>query len=635
MVTNQPQEILKKYWGYDAFRPLQEDIVQSLLSKNDTLALLPTGGGKSICFQVPAMALDGICLVVSPLIALMKDQVENLKRRGIPALSLFTGMPYRDIVNTLREAAFGNYKFLYCSPERLQSSLFLEYLPAMPISFIAIDEAHCISQWGYDFRPSYLNIARLREHKPDLPILALTASATPEVRDDIMKQLRFRNGRLFSGSFARANLAYHVMQTDSRIHTLVKMIRRSSGSAIVYCRSRKRTQEIAELLKLENINADFYHAGLPQETRHERQEAWISGHTRVIVCTNAFGMGIDKPDVRVVIHLDCPDSLEHYYQEAGRAGRDGQSSFALLLVDQATLDDLKALPDTRYPSMQQIRKVYQALGDYLQIAAGTGEDRYFDFDLTEFTKRFSLKSFETVFALQALEQEDIISLTEQMFIPSLVQYTTDRETIEFTESRYPEHEPLMKCLLRNYAGVWDQPTAISEKHMAKMLRKPEAQVRESLNFLSGQGILKYEPRKETPQVRFLQNRVKTDDLYINHERYLSRKKAFTKRLTAMANYVASKDSCRTRFICAYFGDNDAEACGICDYCREQKKAGITKNEFELLVGRIHEQLKSGARFPHELLSTLPATTQDPQEVIRFMINEGKMMMDAEGRLSMP
>jgi ATP-dependent DNA helicase RecQ len=634
MVTSQPKQILKQYWGYDSFRPLQEEIVQSLLEKNDTLALLPTGGGKSICFQVPAMVLDGICLVVSPLIALMKDQVENLKRRNIPALCLFTGMPYREIVHTLREAAFGKYKFLYCSPERLQSSLFLEYLPAMRISFIAIDEAHCISQWGYDFRPSYLHIARLRGLKPGLPFLALTASATPEVRADIMKQLGFKNGNLFAGSFARPNLAYHVMHTDSRIHTLIKMIKRSDGSAIVYCKSRKRTQEIAELLRLEKVNADFYHAGLPQETRNERQESWISGQTRVIVCTNAFGMGIDKPDVRVVIHLDCPDSLEHYYQEAGRAGRDGKSSFALLLSDQVTLKELKALPDTRYPSMAQIRKVYQALGDYLQIAAGTGEDCYFDFDLPEFAKRFSLQAFETMYSLQALEQENIISMTEQMFLPSLVQFTTDRETIEFTETRYPDHEPLIKCLLRTYGGIWDQPTGISEKHIAKMLRKPDTAVRSSLSFLSEHGILRYEPRKETPQVRFLQNRVKTDDLYINHDRYLARKQAFSKRLMAMAHYLEVTGTCRTRFICTYFGDDDVNECGICDHCVQKKKAGITKNEFDLIVSKIVAQLEKGPRYPHELISHLPETGQDPQSVIRFMIDEGRMVMNGEGKLGM-
>ncbi|HLO82248.1 MAG TPA: ATP-dependent DNA helicase RecQ [Chitinophagaceae bacterium] len=632
-MSKQPKEILKQYWGHDAFRPLQEEIVNSILGKHDTLALLPTGGGKSVCFQVPAMAMDGICLVISPLIALMKDQVENLKQKGIPALCLFTGMPYREIVQTLREAAFGNCKFLYCSPERVQSSLFLEYLPAMNICFIAIDEAHCISQWGYDFRPSYLNISKLRDHKPQLPVLALTASATPEVRDDIMKQLKFRNGVVFSGSFARPNLSYNVVQSDSRIHTLVKLVKRSSGSGIVYCKSRKRTQEIADLLKQEKISADFYHAGLPQETRHERQENWIRGKTRFIVCTNAFGMGIDKPDVRVVLHLDCPDSLEHYYQEAGRAGRDGAAAYAVLLTDASTVEDLKALPASRYPTMALIRKIYQALGDYLQIASGTGEERYFDFDLPEFTRRFSLDIFETMYAMQALEQENIISMTEQMFLPSLIQFTSDRDTIEYTEGRYPTYEPLIKTLLRTYSGIWDQPTGISEKQLAKILRANEEEIKTALKFLSDLGILKYEPRKETPQVRYLQHRIKSDDLYINQEKYLARKKAFTTRVMAMAGYAAEKLDCRTKYICRYFGDIIKDDCGICDNCIQKKKAGSGKEEFEKIVDELNEQLNKNDLLLKDISTTIPGNPETIHKVISYLIDEGKIRFNEEGKLT--
>jgi ATP-dependent DNA helicase RecQ len=633
MVSIQPKEILKKYWGHDSFRPLQEEIVQSILAEHDTLALLPTGGGKSVCFQVPAMAQDGICLVISPLIALMKDQVENLKNKGIPALCMFTGMPYRDIVQTLRDAAFGYYKFLYCSPERVQSSLFLEYLPAMNISFIAIDEAHCISQWGYDFRPSYLNIARLRDQKPKLPVLALTASATPEVRDDIMKQLRFRNGAVFSGSFARPNLSYHVVQSDSRIHTLLKLVKRSSGSGIVYCKSRKRTQEIAELLKQQHISADFYHAGLPQETRNERQENWIRSKTRFMVCTNAFGMGIDKPDVRVVLHVDCPDSLEHYYQEAGRAGRDGAVAHAVLLTDASTAEGLKAMPASRYPSMAVIRKIYQALGDYLQIASGTGEERYFDFDLPEFTRRFSLDIFETMYAMQALEQENIISMTEQMFLPSLVQFTTDRETIEYTESRHKEYEPVIKGLLRTYSGIWDQPTGISEKQLAKILRKTEHEIKTALTFLSELGVVKYEPRKETPQVRYLQHRVKADDLFINQEKYLARKNAFTKRVLAMAGYADEKNICRTRYICRYFGEEQVNDCGVCDNCVKKSRTETGRNGFEIIVAELNTHLDNHPMHPQDLLAVLPGNQETIQKVISYLVDEGKIRMNEEGKLT--
>ncbi len=456
MVNNAAEKILKQFWGHEGFRPLQADIIHSILAGNDTLALLPTGGGKSVCFQVPAMMMNGLCLVVSPLIALMKDQVENLRAKGIPALHIFSGMPYREVVQALKNATTGNYKFLYCSPERLHSTLFREYLPAIPLSFVAVDEAHCISQWGYDFRPAYMNIVSIRELKSGVPFLALTASATTEVREDIMKQLGFRNGKLFTMSFARPNLGYRVIETDSRIHRCIGILQKTEGSAIVYCKSRKRTQEIAELLKLEKISADYYHAGLDQEARNARQEDWINNRTRVIVCTNAFGMGIDKPDVRIVIHVDCPDSLEHYYQEAGRAGRDGKKSYALLLRSPLQVAELKALPGIRYPSMEVIRKVYQSLGDYLQIAAGTGEDIYYDFDLNEFVKRFRLSVFEAIYALHALDQEGIISMNEQVFVPSKLEFTCSRDTLEYYEEQNPLAGPLIKILLRTYGGILDQ-----------------------------------------------------------------------------------------------------------------------------------------------------------------------------------
>jgi len=629
-VSHTPGEILKHYWGYNAFRPLQEDIVMSVLDGHDTLALLPTGGGKSICFQVPALCLDGLCLVISPLIALMKDQVENLARRDIPALCLFTGMPYREIVAKLKTAAVGNTKFLYCSPERIQSSLFQEYLPALPLSMIAVDEAHCISQWGYDFRPSYLEIAKLRSYKPRVPILALTASAPTEVRDDIMARLKFRSPRMFSGSFARANLSYHVIPAGSKIHTLTRIMKRSSGSGIVYCRSRKRTKEIADLLRLENIEADHYHAGLPHDIRNQRQEDWIRGKTRVIVCTNAFGMGIDKPDVRVVVHLDCPDSLEHYYQEAGRAGRDGQLAHAILLTDANTVPDLEKLPDSRYPPMQVIRKVYQALGDYLQLAAGTGEGRYFDFELGEFTKRFGLELFEAMYAIQALEQENILSLSEQIFLPSKLVFTTDRETLEFAESRHPALEPLIKSLLRTYSGIWDQPTGISEKQLAGILHLPEEQVRQGLAELQARGLVEYEPRKEKPQILYLQNRVRTEDLYVDHARYLARKQAFTRRLDAMKKYVENGDECRTRLLCRYFGD-EVQDCGICDHCTRRKRSGVEPGD---LLAVLKNLLAAGPIAAAELMEQLPGDGKDAEKLIDYLIAEGKLDLTNEGKLMM-
>lgn len=623
----EPRQILKQYWGYEAFRPLQEDIILSILAKQDTLALLPTGGGKSICFQVPALAQDGLCIVVSPLIALMKDQVENLERRNIPALSIFTGMSNEQIRDTLQKAISGKYTFLYCSPERLLSTLFLEYLSAMPISFIAVDEAHCISQWGYDFRPSYLEIARIRKHKPNVPILALTASATPEVQKDMMEQLMFKDQQhVYVGSFARSNLSYHILHTQTKLHTLIRLVKKAEGSGIVYCKSRRRTQEITDLLKGENIRADFYHAGLPQDIRSEKQNAWIKGETRFIVCTNAFGMGIDKPDVRTVIHMDCPDSPEHYYQEAGRAGRDGKKAWAILLTDDQTTNELKQLPEIRYPSIPIIRKTYEALCNYIGLPAGLGEGRFFDFDMPEFTKRFSLPTLETIYALQALEQENILLMTEQMFIPSKLQFKTDRNTIEWMEQTYPETEPVIKALLRTYSGIWDQPTSIVERQVCKIVRKPDEFVRSILEFLHRHGIVEYAPRKENPQVRMLQNRVKTDDLYINYERYLKRKKAYTKRIEAMVAYIQHGTDCRSKQLCAYFGDETTD-CGHCDVCAKKNKS----SHFDL-IEKIRQEIKKEEKTTEQLLALNLGPAEKVLKDIRTLLDEKQIEQTTDGKL---
>lgn len=632
-MNRQPSDILLQYWGYAGFRPLQSDIISSILSGRDTLALLPTGGGKSICFQVPALCLDGLCLVISPLIALMKDQVDNLRSRGIPALIIHTGMNYQEIELTLRKACSGQHRFLYCSPERLQSRLFKEYLPALPLSFVAIDEAHCISQWGYDFRPSYMQIVNIREQKPGIPFLALTASATPEVRQDIMSRLKFREGAMYAGSFARSNLAYHVVPDPSRIHRCIDIVKKMKGSGLVYCKSRKRTMEIADLLKQEGMAADFYHAGLPQELRNQRQQSWLLGDIRVMVCTNAFGMGIDKPNVRFVVHLDCPDSLEHYYQEAGRAGRDGETAHAVLLTSPGTAKELEKLPDIRYPSMQTIRKVYQALCDHIQVAAGTGEDQQFEFDLNEFVRLFRMNVFEVIYSIEAMDQEGILERSEQVFQPSKAWFTTNREGLEYAEAQYPELEPVTKALLRTYGGIWDQPTAISEYQMARIIRASAAEVQKALTRLAGMGTIRYEPRKETPQIRLLHNRVKADDLYINPERYLDRKKAFIKRIQAMVTFISSNEQCRTQLICHYFGDK-VEACGICDVCRKRIKAG-DKMLATTVEERIKKMLEKTAYEATELKSAFPEEEHSQfLEVLSAMEAEGLVYIDNEGRIAL-
>ncbi len=431
------QQILKQYWGYDTFRPLQEEIINTVLEGKDALALLPTGGGKSICFQVPALAKDGLCLVVSPLIALMKDQVENLKRKGINALAVYSGMSFIEVKKTLQNAAYGNYKFLYVSPERLETKLFLEYLPAMNINLLAVDEAHCVSQWGYDFRPPYLRIANLRELLPDVPVLALTASATKIVQDDICEKLQPPNlkqssnqkkhsWQIFQQSFERPNLSYSVFNVASKQNKLLEILKNVPGTAIVYCKSRKHTKEIADLLRMNNINADYYHAGLNNEERNKKQESWITSKTRVIVCTNAFGMGIDKPDVRVVVHYDVPDCLENYYQEAGRAGRDGKRAYAVLLYSNKELEDLQMQSDIRFPKEEEIKKVYTALMNHLQIAAGTGEGISYDLDITTFTPAFKLNILTATYAIKVLEQEDI-SVLMKWFLNHLQLYLLSAE----------------------------------------------------------------------------------------------------------------------------------------------------------------------------------------------------------------
>src|ERR1043165_4029476 len=434
-------EVLKKYWGYDSFRPLQQDVINSVLERRDTLAIMPTGGGKSLCYQIPGLLNDGLCLVISPLIALMKDQVENLRKKNITAYAIYSGMSRKDVVNTLKIASHSNCKFLYVSPERLETSLFKEYLPALDINLIAVDEAHCISQWGYDFRPPYLRIAALREDVPNIPVLALTASATTEVQNDICGKLTLpqtpgrglmktsltgnliKGWRVFRQSFERANLSYSVFQVDSRINKIIEILRNVPGCGIVYCKSRKGTKEIADLIKMHGISADHYHAGLTQEERSFKQEQWIQNKIRVIVCTNAFGMGIDKPDVRVVVHADAPDCLENYYQEAGRAGRDGKKAYGVLLYSDKDPKELEESIQVRYPSLNDIRDVYQSISNYLQIPAGSGEGNYYDFDIADFTKKFKLNTHTALYSLKALEQDNWLAMNEQVFVPSKVKFT--------------------------------------------------------------------------------------------------------------------------------------------------------------------------------------------------------------------
>lgn len=580
--------ILHTYWGYDAFRDLQEEIIDSILSGRDTLALLPTGGGKSICYQVPALAKEGICLVVSPLIALMKDQVQQLRRRGISALAIHTGMSFRELTKTLELAVNGQIKFLYLSPERIQTKLFREYLPALNVNLLAVDEAHCISQWGYDFRPSYRQIAVLREELPKVPVLALTASATEKVQRDIVLQLALTNPALLKGSFARPALSYSVFEEPDKWSRLAKILQRVEGSSIVYCRTRKRTVEVSRYLNAAGIPATFYHAGLPADERHEKQQQWMSNQQRVMVSTNAFGMGIDKPDVRTVVHMDVPDCLENYYQEAGRAGRDGQRSYAVLLYQQQDLIELEKQLEQRFPPLETIQQVYRHLVHFLQIPEGAAAGLTWDFDLSLFCERFDIDRNTTLQAMQLLQTEGYCALNESAYNPSTVQVIARRTELELIEQQKPALDPLLKLLLRSYEGLFNHPVPISETYLAKAMRCDRNQVIDQLEQLMLRGILDYEKQKDKPQFILLAERMQPTHIRYDRAAQQLRKQQAQERLASLKAYINGND-CRAVTIGRYFGDNNIQPCGICDNCLQQKKA---PEAVESVAAAIMEMLRS-------------------------------------------
>ncbi len=627
-------EILKQYWGYDEFRPLQEEIINAVLQRKDSLALLPTGGGKSICFQVPSMMQDGLCLVVSPLIALIKDQVQNLKSKGIPTLSIYSGMSFLEVKKTLQNAAHGNYKFLYVSPERLETSLFLEYLPILTINLIAVDEAHCISQWGYDFRPSYLRIAQLREQLPNVPILALTASATLKVQDDVCEKLAFsKNQQRFQQSYERANLSYSIFNVPSKQIKLQEILKNVKGSAIVYCKSRKRSKEVAEMLSLNNISAGYYHAGLSTEERNKRQENWISNATRVIACTNAFGMGIDKANVRTVVHYDVPDCLENYYQEAGRAGRDGKRAYAVLLFGSKEPDDLLLQPGIRFPEKDEIKKVYTAIMNYRQIAAGSGEGLSFDFDLATFTSAFKINILTATYAIKALEQENILSYNEVFFKPSTLEFSCDKNQLQAFEQQYPKFEPLIKGLLRSYEGVFDFPVTIYETELAKFIQKSLPQVQKELEELNQLGLINYSSKKDSPQITLLQNRMYADSFVLNLSDYLKRKENFELRVKAIIHYIQEPILCRSKMIAAYFNDRSLKACGICDNCIKQANLVISAEEFNKISDTIFDLIGEQPLRPTELIKKLSDVNKSKcWKVIDYLLAEKKVSVTKEGEI---
>lgn len=612
---------------------MQREIIEAVLSGNDTLALLPTGGGKSICYQVPAMAMEGMCIVVSPLIALMKDQADQLNKKDIPSLMLFSGLKRHETEKMLQQAGSGKYKFLFVSPERLETSLFLEYLPGMQVSLLAVDEAHCISQWGYDFRPPYLRIAALREHLPGVPVLALTASATPEVQNDICDKLKFSRHKIFKSPFNRPELEYYVLKTDVKISTTVAILKKTTGSAIVYCGSRRKTREVSDLLNMQGISSGYYHAGLSHEERNKKQQQWIDNQLRVMVCTNAFGMGIDKPDVRTVVHYDAPDAPEYYYQEAGRAGRDGKTARAVLLYQVTDLDALRNAVPVKFPPPEEIRSVYVSIANYLQLPAGSGAGQYFEFDLDDFTRKFGHPVLLTANALRILAQEEYLSYNESVMLPSTIMITAGRNDLNEIEKTHPELDPLLKTLLRTYAGILDRPVFIFEKKIAWILHTEAAQVIARLQRLNNMGILIYNPVKEKPQLYFLRNRVTAEEFRMDEASYAQRRKRYEERLEAMIGYLLNtQEQCRSRLLCTYFGDDGIKDCGVCDVCRKKKTAKLTVSSFGSLYDEVCSYLQTHPDCaPQQLKDIFDEDAQGKvSEVLRFLILEEKAMLTKEG-----
>ncbi|MFZ4797894.1 MAG: RecQ family ATP-dependent DNA helicase [Bacteroidia bacterium] len=569
---NSPQKVLQQYWGYNQFRPLQTDIIQSVIDGKDTVALLPTGGGKSLCFQVPAMLKPGFCLVISPLIALMKDQVENLEKRNIKAKAIYSGLNYKEINLILNNACLDeDLKFLYVSPERLNTSLFLEKLPYLPINLLAIDEAHCISQWGHDFRPEYRQIAELRKHIPDINIIALTATATKQVVADIEVQLALKTPGVFAKSFERKNLQYIVRQTENKAEKLLSVLTNSHGSGLVYVRNRKQTEEIAKFLTKNNIKADFYHAGINGELRSQKQNNWIQNKTRIMVCTNAFGMGIDKPDCRVVVHFEMPDCLEAYYQEAGRAGRDEKPAFCVLLHDASDDINAKKKIGVNYPDINEISLTYQAICDYLQVPVNTKPDRSFDFDIIAFVKRYNFDAFKTYSCLKILEQADLILLSEAFYEPSKIKIICNHEALYKFQVANDKFDAFTKVLLRSYGGLFDNYIRINELEIANRIALPVASVYKYLDRLHQLEIIDYIKTKEVAQLVFTTDRQDVKYLSLNKKHLAERKQTYIEKMQAMMAYAKPSDLCRSRQLLEYFNDYSANDCGYCDVCIDKKK----------------------------------------------------------------
>ena len=633
MTIDTYRQVLTKYWGFASFRPLQEQIILSVAEGRDTLGLMPTGGGKSITFQVPAMAHDGICLVVTPLIALMKEQVGRLNSMGIKSVAIYSGMTREEIDIALENCIYGDYKFLYVSPERISTPLFQAKAVRLNLSLVAVDEAHCISQWGYDFRPSYLKIASLRELIDEkVPFLALTASATPQVIEDIMTRLQFREKNVLRTSFGRKNISYLVRNVEDKPKYLFSTIIKVKGSGIIYVRSRKKSKEIAEMLVGEGISADFYHAGLTPELRDKKQASWSSGETRVIVATNAFGMGIDKADVRFVIHWDIPDCIESYFQETGRAGRDNKPSYAVLLFSGA---DKSRLTDTvrhRFPPVEKIKDIYEALCNYLQVPIGSGKDSVYDFNMSDFVSKFRIPVNETYNSLLFLQKEGYLEFTEEINNPSRVHFVIGRDDLYKFQVANETFDAFIKLILRSYTGMFTEFVPINEESLSKKSALSRDTIYQFLLKLSNQNIIRYIPGKKTPLVFFTEERLDRKSLVISPDNYRLVKEKYVQRLDKMIEYAEMNNRCRSVMLLNYFGE-ESDRCGICDICRERNELDLSKYEFDLILEEIKTLLSSENPDAEELVKKINYPEDRVVKVLRWLLDHNKISRSDDYTLS--
>ena len=616
-------EILKHYWGYDDFRGIQREIIESIGAGRDTLGLMPTGGGKSIAFQVPALAKEGLCIVITPLIALMKDQVANLRSRGIKATAIYSGMRSSDIVKALENCIFGDYKFLYVSPERLSSELFLKKIQRVKVSMVTVDEAHCISQWGHDFRPAYREVKQLREIFPSVPVLALTATATPEVVKDIQQQLGFAQENCFSMSFARKNLVYVVRHTENKPQELLHILDRISGSAIVYTLNRKKTKEVCDILLANGVTAEYYHAGLSPESKDAKEEAWKSGRARVMVSTNAFGMGIDKPDVRLVVHIDLPSSIEAYFQEAGRAGRDGNDAYAVTLFSRVDRQVVARRLADNYPSQEFIREIYDEICYYYSMALGDGLNCTYEFSLGDFCKDYHRPTLQTDSALKILTRMGYLEYVEEMEYASRVRFIVGKDALYRFRGLPPDYELLINALLRNYSGLFTDYVFIDERYLSRVTKLSRHRMYEIFVSLVSRGLVQYAPSKKCPIITFTRHRVLGSELRFAREVYDERKAIFGERLKSVINYAVSDDKCRSRLLLEYFGERGSDDCRRCDVCVQRRAAGKPPQ----MPGKEEAvmQLLSDGK-PHSLdeLAALGLTDNERKAMLRALCDEEKI-----------